>query len=348
MAGTTKIREILSGRDRRIAARAMRAGLSALTPFYRAIVGIRNGAFNLSVRRPQRVSCPVVSIGNLTTGGTGKTPLVAWLAGQLLDQQIVPGIVSRGYQADESGFNDEYRELKLRLPEVPHLQNSRRIIAATEILQQKVSAIILDDGFQHRQLARDLDIVLIDCLNPFGYGRLIPRGLLREPISALRRADAVVLTRVSQVDSSTIEEIRSRVVPFVPPERISQVEFTGSQLVDSSGQTRSIDAIQQNSAIAFCGIGNPRAFHQTLSGLGWQGKLIEFPDHHHFTTGDVQKILEQAGTSESRQIFCTMKDLVKVSDLWVDQEINLSALMIEPTFVSGKASLVELVLERLA
>ena len=129
---------------------------------------------------------PVISVGNITTGGTGKTPMVAWLARWFRNQDVRVALVSRGYRAEAEGQNDEARELATLLPDVPHLQNPDRVAAARIAIDElETQLIILDDGFQHRRIHRDLEIVLIDALQPFGFGHVLPRGLLREPLRGL-------------------------------------------------------------------------------------------------------------------------------------------------------------------
>ena len=171
-------------------------------------VQIRNRRYN-KPSAVTEVDIPVISVGNITTGGTGKTPVVQWLASRLREMDRRVAIVSRGYGAEAGAQNDEAMELELSLPDVPHLQNPDRIEAArTAIEELESQSIVLDDGFQHRRLGRDLDIVLLDALEPFGYGHLLPRGLLREPLSNLERADWIGLSRADQVDEETRSAIQ--------------------------------------------------------------------------------------------------------------------------------------------
>ena len=147
---------------------------------YALVVGWRNRRFDRHPERVFRVAVPVISVGNLTTGGTGKTPLVEWLARWFRAAGVRVTLISRGYAAEKGARNDEAMELEQRLPDVPHLQNPDRVQAARIAVEElDCQLIILDDAFQHRAIARDLDIVLIDATEPFGYGHLLPRGLLR-------------------------------------------------------------------------------------------------------------------------------------------------------------------------
>jgi tetraacyldisaccharide 4'-kinase len=161
----------------------------------------RNRWFDRAGSHVQRVAAPVISVGNITVGGTGKTPFVAWLAQWFALRQMPVTIISRGYGSRRGTPNDEALELAARLPDVPHLQNPDRVAAAEQALHANATQVlILDDAFQHRRLARDLDIVLLDALEPFGYEHLLPRGLLREPIESLSRAHVVALSRSDAVD----------------------------------------------------------------------------------------------------------------------------------------------------
>ncbi len=179
-----------------------RIGLGGIAGLYRIGVGARNLAFDRGWKASHRAEVPVVSVGNLTLGGTGKTPMVEWVARWYRARGVRVAILSRGY-GDSSGMNDEGRVLEENLPDVPHLQAPDRVDLASRAVEELESELlVLDDGFQHRRLARDLDIVLLDALDPFGLGRIFPRGLLREPIGSLRRAGVVVLSRADLVDPS--------------------------------------------------------------------------------------------------------------------------------------------------
>ena len=156
----------------------------------------------------------MVGVGNLTLGGTGKTPCVEYVADLYRQHEYRVAILSRGYRGEhnETGRNDEAMLLEENLPDVPHLQGrDRAALAATAVEELESEVLVLDDGFQHRRLARDLDIVLIDATNPWGFGYLFPRGALREPVSGLRRAGVVMITRADRASSEAIETMRQRI-----------------------------------------------------------------------------------------------------------------------------------------
>ena len=176
-----------------------RLGLSAASIPYGAAVQAHNLAYDRGWLRVVRVPAPVVCVGNLTVGGTGKTPFVEHVAGFYRRRDVRVAVLSRGYGA-ETGPNDEALVLEENLPDVPHLQGKDRVALAFSAIEELDSELlVLDDGFQHRHLGRDLDLVLIDATAPWGYGRLLPRGLLREPRRGLRRAHLIALTRCDQV-----------------------------------------------------------------------------------------------------------------------------------------------------
>jgi tetraacyldisaccharide 4'-kinase len=339
--------DVISGTQRSRAAGVIRCGLSALTPFYRTAVSTRNRLFDIGARPVHNVGVPVVSIGNLTTGGTGKTPMVAWLTGWLQQHGRIPCIVSRGYQALEDRTNDEYRVLEQLCPGVPHLQNRDRIAAAGQAVEQhRPDVIILDDGFQHRRLHRDVDIVLIDALNPWGYGRLLPRGLLREPASSLRRADAVVITRADQVDAAALLKLREGIVRLTAAP-VAEVAFRPRHLLAPDRRTAELRSLADQKLLGFCGIGNPRGFEQTLADAGLPDVRVEaFPDHHHYTADDLRRLKELASARQAAALVTTQKDLVKLDPQWL-REVPVWAVVIGTEFRAGREALESLLSEQL-
>lgn len=282
---------------------------------YRWIVSIRNRQFDRG-KGVTRARVPVLSIGNLTTGGTGKTPLVCYLAKNLRKLDLRVSILSRGYGANESGVNDEAMELEMRLPDVPHLQDpNRKKIAdiATEELGAEV--LLLDDGFQHRKLHRDIDILVIDATNPFGFGHLLPRGLLREPVQNIQRADIAVINRCNFVDDQTVSEIKSTLRRHKQTLPIALAWTVADKLIDHIGNTTAIEDFAGNSVGTFCGIGNPSGFQKTLKQLDVNVIASrEFPDHHQYTREDIQQLSAWAKSLNGCDaILCTQKDLVKIN-----------------------------------
>lgn len=284
-------------------------------------------------------------MGNITTGGVGKTPFVEIVCGWLLEAGRRPVIVSRGYRG-KGGSNDEAKLLAENLPGVPHLQNADRIAAAKEVVQKNPGdVIVLDDGFQHRRLHRDLDIVLLDATDPFGGGRLLPRGFLREPVSSLKRALAVVLTRVGLVGDSTRAEIRQVVRDVAPNAVWAEVDFAPTDWRRFGLAITPLDALHGKRVVGFAGIGNPEAFLLTLRQLGLDvAEFHPFPDHHLYTEVDLAFLAERAVAINAAAIVMTQKDAVKIpaDDLG---GTPLFSLRISTKFRSGEDELKKLVLE---
>ena len=307
---------------------------------YGVAVRFRNFLFDSKLRTIAKSNVPVISVGNLTVGGTGKTPCVLWLAKWFGQQKIVPVILSRGYgAANEHQANDEAMELARRLPDVVHLQGANRAIqAGIAEAKHQAEVLILDDGFQHRKLHRDLDLVLIDATNAWGHGYLLPRGLLREAPASLLRADVVILTRSSHVDQTQRMQIRQRVESIAPKALWAEATDAPVAWVDANGRTIGLEEIRGPVA-AFCGIGNPIGFSSTLNQLGLEvSDLITFPDHYAYESNDLNRIQEMARQQASEAIICTEKDLVKINCCDVGG-IPLWALRIEFQWRLGQPEL---------
>lgn len=310
-----EFRELVSGRRRGLGAALKRAALRAAEVPYTLGVGYRNWQFNTRRRSSTKASVPVVSVGNLTVGGTGKTPMVEYLAKYFRQHELRVAIISRGYGAEDGAVNDEALELEQKLPDVPHLQNPNRADAAQIAIEElETQIILLDDAFQHRQIARDLDIVLLDALEPFGYEHLLPRGTLREPIAGLARADVVVLTRSEMLSATDRNDIHQRVLRYAPDVIWAEATHAPQALLASTGQQAPISTLQRQRVAAFCGIGNPAGFRHTIEACGYLlTDMREFPDHHLYSADDVNSLTTWADEQDITAVLCTCKDLVKLS-----------------------------------
>jgi tetraacyldisaccharide 4'-kinase len=286
----------------------------------------------------------VISIGNLTLGGTGKTPLVRWTARRLTQQGRRVAILSRGYGSTGDAPNDEALELARTLPDVPHLQDPDRVASAqTAVCGRGCEVILLDDGFQHRRLARDMDVVLLDALAPFGFGHVFPRGLLREPLEGLSRADVVVLSRADLLSAENREVIRRQVLPLAEVAVWCEVSHAPQGLVNATGERQPIAHLARQRLAAFCGIGNPEGFRRTLADQDLEvASWREFPDHHAFGPADVTALVDWSRESPAAAVVCTLKDLVKLE---VDQlgDLPLWAVEIEIGFLAGRDEMEEAV-----
>ena len=308
-------RRLVDGRATGLVATLGRTGLSAIEIPYEFLVRLRNYGYDHSILTVKKASAPVISVGNLTLGGTGKTPLVAWLAHWFAQHNKKPAIISRGYKAKTGQLSDEAAELKILLPTVPHYANKQRIIVAREAVAKGSDVLLLDDGFQHRQISRDLNLITIDATDPFGCNRIFPRGLLREPLWGLKRADALVLTRTDQVSIKTRNEIQEQCFQFVGSHDKPWIETehrpSNLRLVD--GTTQPLKTLQDKRILSLSAIGNPAAFHRTLTTLGHEPvATLTFPDHHTYTTDDIHRISEETESVGAEIIVTTLKDLVKL------------------------------------
>lgn len=324
-----------------------RLTLAGIAVPYGWIVAARNGAYDRGLLTVHDGGVPIVSIGNLTLGGTGKTPLVAWAARTLAAAGRRPAIVSRGYGAKRGEVSDEAAELAIVVPGVPHVADRDRVAGARTAASRGADVVVLDDGFQHRRLARNLDVVAIDATDPFGGGRLFPRGLLREPQRALRRADAVVLTRAAAVDAESREAIRRAVIAARAGDSSmlwAEASHRPVALRDHGGGLHDLDRIRGRRVAAFAGIGNPAAFRATLAGLGGDiAAYTPFADHHAYRDADLQALADTARASHADLAITTLKDLVKVRRLDLGG-IPLMALEIAATFSVGGDELAAAVL----
>ncbi len=276
---------------------------------------LRNVAYDQGWFKVHSVEVPIICVGNLSVGGTGKTPMVAWLCTWLRERGKRVAIVSRGYGQLESGSNDEALELELALPDVPHLQNADRYAAASLAhAELDMEVIVLDDGLQHRRLKRDLDIVLIDASDPPAADWCLPGGLMREPWSGLKRAGIVVLSRSNLAAPERLEQLHRRVTRYAPRALIISSATEPIGWYGLACPFTTLDELRGRRVLAFCGIGNDLAFYQLLTKLGLE--LVDrrsFADHHAYSSEDVQQLsswVESSGPIDA--VVSTMKDWVKL------------------------------------
>lgn len=278
---------------------------------------------------PLRLSVPVISLGNITVGGTGKTPTVLALAKAWQERGGHPGILSRGYRSERGGGsegqlsgNDEFRLLKEKLPDVPHFQHKDRFHAGQLMLAQhpQVDLILLDDGYQHRQLHRDLNILLCDALDPFGGGYCLPLGRLREPVDGVSRADHVLLTRSERCSAEWLDQVKSYFKQMHPglPVDPAFTEIRGFRSL--SGDDFPVENV--GTCLAFSAIGEPDGFLHTLKSAGGTPRHeVRFPDHHHYRVRDLDSLIRQADEHHCESLVCTAKDAVKVAKLPLSESV---------------------------
>ena len=271
---------------------------------YGQLMRLRAALYARGFLKSRRLAKPVISIGNLTVGGTGKTPMVIWLAERLLAQGYRVGILSRGYKGAD-GTSDEIEVIKYRLQNRAVLGVGTHRFANGKRLESSVDLFVLDDGYQHLQLARDLDLLLVDASQPLARQTLLPTGRLREPISAMARADVLVFTRTETVPGTTAAVNKLEGFPVFS----AATRLIGFRRLGPDVQLLPIDGIGPGPFYAFCGIGNPRAFFQDLQ--NWKLPLADhcqFPDHHHYDARDATELEEAACQAGAKALLTTEKD----------------------------------------
>lgn len=301
---------------------------------FKSLVQARNAAYTLGLFKSRRLDAPVISVGNITVGGTGKTPVVAHLAKELLEDGEKVCILTRGYgrksptkrivvsdggsilaSAEDAG--DEPRELAERLGgKAVIIADPDRVSAgifATDAF--KPTVFLLDDGFQHRKIFRDFDIVCVDATNPFGNGKTLPFGILREPPGNLRRAHTIVITRGNLVTADKLSKLKERISREAPDAElvVTNLEFVDIRELKGEGR---LD--RDLRALAFCGLGNPDNFYGLLRQDGFNiVGTHSFKDHHRYSQNDIDNLTVIAKDLDAEALVTTEKDAVKLSSLKV-------------------------------
>ena len=324
----------------------LRTMLWPLSVLYGVIVRVRVWLYANKWLKQKRLNAPVISIGNLTVGGTGKTPMVIWLAEKFLAEGRRVAILSRGYRG-ANGTSDEIELMKFRLKGRVSFGVGKNRFAAGHRLesQQPIDIFLLDDGFQHLQLARDLDILLMDVSRPLAGESLLPAGRLREPVTAMSRANLIIFTR-AETASGTLDAIEklNQYPVFAASTRLLGFRRLGGETAPLSP-----NEIGAGPFFAFCGLGNPDAFFRDLGnwGLAICGQAI-FADHHRYTRRDISAVKQAAKQAGANAFVTTEKDAqnlaglefdetplyVAVIDLVVTPEVDFRNVL-EETFAGG-------------
>ncbi|MHC4561421.1 MAG: tetraacyldisaccharide 4'-kinase [Planctomycetota bacterium] len=309
----SEIKEIMAGGGGRWGT-MIRPWLWLASKGYADMMRCRRWHYRHGLYKSHGVDAPVISVGNITAGGTGKTPMVAWVAGQLARAGRRPAIITRGYKA-RGGKSDE-AEMLCCLCDCPIIVNADRVAGAKTAIVAGADTIILDDGFQHRRLRRDLDIVLIDALNPFGFDYVLPRGLLREPPGALKDAHAIVITRSDLTEPNSLAALRERLAGIAPKATVHLAEHRPVKAVDENLADVELARLRGLRALAFCGLGNPKGFFGTLEKLGVDlAGRIEYDDHVDYNQTIAERINQQAEALGVDVLLTTQKDAVKLTGL---------------------------------
>jgi tetraacyldisaccharide 4'-kinase len=279
---------------------------------YGDLARLRARLYAQGTLKSRRLNTPVISVGNLTVGGTGKTPMVIWLAERFLVEGKRVGILTRGYKGS-GGSSDEIELMKFRLQERVVFGVGPDRYEQGHLLEEKgVDVFLLDDGFQHLQLARDVNILLVDASQPLGRESILPAGRLREPVSAMERADILVITRAetSPATQAAIEKLQNY------PVFSAATRLLGFRRFGAGIQVLSTDAIGAGLFYAFCGIGNPQAFFRDLK--NWNipvTETSEFPDHHRYDQRDASELETIALASGAKALVTTEKDAQNLAGL---------------------------------
>jgi tetraacyldisaccharide 4'-kinase len=318
-------RSVISGERIGAPSALLRFAFEILSWLYGLGVGVRNILFDLGIRKQTKLPVPVISVGNITTGGTGKTPTVIMLAKELQRMGRKPAILTRGYGAPTlpdgtRGKSDEVMVLEHECPGIPVIVNGDRVAGGREAIEKHAADILLiDDGFQHRRLARDLNIVLIDATEPMGIPGLLPRGTWREPPYNLKRANMIMLTRCEQVAPELAELAATLLTQWVSPRAIFQQRTIITGIYDESGNpvplVAGLGADNTRRVAAFAGIGNPNGFLHTVQSLGMHVATgCWFDDHHDYRLpADFEKLQKASAGRNLAAWVTTLKDWVKLA-----------------------------------
>lgn len=326
-----------------------------------ALQRLRAEMYRRDIFKSYRPPCPVISVGNISAGGTGKTPMVLWLAQQLLAMQHPRygetgplAIVSRGYGvpscpsgtrpsgqygtrqagvtivADPNGLRlaspqaaDEAVLLAQNLPGVVVLTGPDRVVLIRFAVEQYgAKCILMDDGFQHMRVQRDLDLVLVDAQHPFGNGYLLPGGILREQPAALQRCDAIIITRAS--DAATMQKTKALLHKTAPGKPILHADHQPKALIGlGTNQQLALSSLKQIPVLAFCGIARPDSFARLLATINTNSRGLHiFPDHSPFSRQDLAMLIDKARAVQAQALVCTEKDAVKIAKEWLTSELG--------------------------
>lgn len=269
-------------------------------------------AYESKLLKRKRLPFPIISVGNLTWGGTGKTPLVEFLARKICAIRKTPLILTRGYN------HDEIEEFHHHMPTVIIGVGRDRWRTAQEVAKTKrVDVAILDDGFQHTVLDRDVEILVVNALNPFGNGNLIPRGILREPVSSLRKANVVVLTHVNLVTNETLNKLKEQILRFAPQAQIVESYMEPLFLYRAKNRSRlSLEKMHGKKVATFAAVGTPRSFQLVLQRSGIKPvRNFEFLDHHEYNEKELREIKTVAHGAGAEEIITTEKDFFRSREL---------------------------------
>ncbi len=308
---------------------------TAFSKIYCSVMTARRDLYRKGILPSTHVGVPTICIGNITLGGTGKTPLVETTCRIIKEAGVLPSVVSRGYGGELEGqvaivsdtkrvllnavkAGDEPHLLARRLTGIPVVIGAARVKAATEaVAKLGVGAIVMDDGYQHLRIARDLNIVAIDANAPFGNRYCLPRGMLREPPTALKDAHLIILTRAGKLTEAKLEKLRAEIASYNSSAPLLRAFHHPEKVVDlSSGEEMELETLKGRKVVAFAGIGKPEAFFNEVERLGSTlTEAVPFPDHHRFEVEDMEKLVRWAKVTNAEALITTEKDGVRLDEV---------------------------------
>jgi tetraacyldisaccharide 4'-kinase len=326
----TYYERVISGVEKSIAATSLRTFLGLLSLLYLAAFYLRKALYSLRIIKVRSLPCKVISVGNITLGGTGKTPFVEYISRLISHKGVKTAIVSRGYKQSANTPSDEVLLLQELIPEIPvYVSTSKYLAGERAVCESGAQCIVLDDGFSHWRLARDLDIVLIDSLNPFGHARIFPRGMLREPLSGLARVNIFVLTKTDHCPKDVLNKLRDYLGKNYPsaPQILTCHKPTHLEKIPDR-ESIPLEFLKGKRISAFCGLANPQGFHGTLKQLGADlASFYIFSDHFRYSEKTLSAIEKESLLLKSDALITTHKDAVKIR--WYDFSMLVLSLEIK-------------------
>ena len=316
-----------------VLASALKMVLYIISWFYGAISGAVKLLYRINMLKSEKLPCRVISVGNISLGGTGKTPTACMLAKKLKNGNKNVALLTRGYG------DDEWKMMEKSLEKIPVVVGQNRVRNSKyAILKFKTDTVVLDDGFQHWKIKRDLDIVLVDSTNPFGNEHLFPRGVLREWPDALKRADLLMLTK-TDMKKDNLRDIKIRLKAIAPDIPLLESVYTPKGIYDlSTGGEVELSQLNGKKVAALSSIVNTEYFGFMLKKLGMTAELqFYYPDHYHYKQKDIEDINKRCKTNNVDTIITTEKDAIKLplADS-VQGSITILVLHVEPEVIKGE------------
>ncbi|MGR3178243.1 MAG: tetraacyldisaccharide 4'-kinase [Candidatus Anammoxibacter sp.] len=323
---------VINGQWKGIIPNSIKLLLVFISYLYRGILALRELFYQKDFIKKTTLPVPIISIGNITLGGTGKTPLVEHIAVYIKKKGKKVAILSRGYGAKKKKqnkslevYNDEYLMLRENLTDIPNVINSNRVLSGRKAIKEyHADCLLLDDGFQHHRLNRTLDIVIINALNPFGYDCVFPGGFLRESLRNLKRADLFIIAHSNLCSNNELTNLKDRLNRYnngIPIVETTHQPVNIENIND--GTILPVEWLKEKRIYAFCAIGNPESFSKCLANQGAKiTKFKPFLDHYFYTKDELEEIIKDAEHAGVEAIVITQKDKVKILEVLAKKDLD--------------------------